>query len=96
MEMPSTWSGYRSCPHSLSLDSKGQFWVSASLGKMGRLGGGGLDIVMEPPICQTLYVTLLKYLRAATFDNQFSVIFNSTPKITKHREYNIWTSLVSN
>lgn len=40
MEMPSTWSGYRSCPHSLPLDSKGQFWVSASLGKMGRLGGG--------------------------------------------------------
>lgn len=65
-------------------------------GKNGKAGGGGLDIVMEPPICQTLYVTLLKYLRAATFENQFSVIFNSTPKITKHREYNIWTSLVSN
>lgn len=62
---------------------------------MGRLGGG-LDTVMEPPIYQTLYVTLLKYLRAATFENQFSVIFNSTLKITKHKEYSIWASLVSN
>lgn len=32
--------------------------------------------------------TSLKYLRAATFESQFSIIFNSTPKITKHREYN--------
>lgn len=31
--------------------------------------------------------TCLKYLRAATFESQFSIIFNSTPKITKHREY---------
>lgn len=32
--------------------------------------------------------TRLKYLRAGTFESQFPIIFNSTPKITKHREYN--------
>lgn len=81
-----------------SFPSSGQQGTVLGVSITGKYGkaGEGLNIVMEPPICQTLYVILLKYLRAANFENQFSVIFNSLPKITKHREYNIWTSLVSN
>lgn len=86
MEMPATWNGYRSCP--LPPHSKGQYCVRAPLvmwegwGQLSTAGASFLHI--------RLCIILLTYLRAGTFGSQFSIIFNSTPKITKHREYNYW------